>query len=95
MPICDGKYVPPSGFTTEQLAQHIGEDTPSRISHAWPNDPFMQHTVNYRAYTKLKRAAQRDPKAAEYLRNAPGPKFMRRMTLVKAAATLLLAAAGL
>lgn len=95
MAFYDDKYTLSSGVTTEQLVQHIRKDTRIRISHEWPNDPFVQHTQNYRAYTKLKRAAQHDPKAAEYLRSAPGPKFMRRMTVAKVAATLLLATTGI
>lgn len=61
----------------------------------WPKDPFVLHTQYYPAYHKLRKAAAHNPQAREYLQNAPGPKFMRRMTVVKTGLVLLLSAFGL
>lgn len=61
----------------------------------WPKDPFVLHTQYYPAYHRLRKAAAHNPQAREYLQNAPGPKFMRRMTVVKTGLVLLLSAFGL
>jgi len=61
----------------------------------WPKDPFVLHTQYYPVYHKLSKAAAHDPQARAYLQNAPGPKFMRRMTVVKTGLILLLSAFGM
>ena len=61
----------------------------------WPKDPFVLHTIYSPSYRKLERAARHDQRAAEYLRTAPGPRWMRRMSAIKVGLVLLFSAVGM
>lgn len=61
----------------------------------WPKDPFVLHTIYSLSYRKLEHAAQHNPRAAEYLRDAPGPRWMRRMSAIKVGLVLLFSAVGM
>lgn len=66
-----------------------------RRGDAWPKDPLVLHTQYAASYHRLEKAARRNPKAAEYLRNAPGPKWMRKVSAVKVGLVILLSAIGM
>lgn len=68
---------------------------PRTPSAAWPKDPLVLHTLYAPAYHKLKRAASHSPAAAAYLKNAPGPKWMRKMSTIKFGLFVLLSAIGM
>lgn len=68
---------------------------PQRHRDAWPKDPLVLHTQYASSYHKLERAARHNPDAAAYLRSAPGPKWMRKMSAIKVGLVVLLSAIGM
>lgn len=86
----------PIYYHEDMTFKPTGENPELKGRHdAWPKDPLVLHTQYASAYRRLEKAARHNPEAAAYLKNAPGPKWMRKVSAIKVGLVILLSTIGM